>query len=140
MYLVTQRNQIVETATGLVIPLAVGDARYEAYQAWLAKGNTPQLESPTDEQKLASFELALDGYIDRVAQDLTFKDRHSLALRAAYPNEWQALGAAFGTWMDACNALAWQGKQNILNGVRPMPATAAEFLAELPPFVPPSEA
>lgn len=91
----------------------------------------------TVDQKLSNFERELDSFLDAKAQELTFKDRHSLALRAAYPNPWQALGSAFGAWMDACNILAWQGKQAILAGTKPMPSNTAEFLAELPPFIPP---
>lgn len=89
-------------------------------------------------QQLAQYERDLDTFLDAKAQELTFKDRHSLALRAGYPNPWQALGAAFGQWMDTCNATAWLGMQEILAGTRPMPESKEAFLAELPPFVPPA--
>lgn len=88
----------------------------------------------SDEEQLAAYELDLDAFLDAKAQALTFKDRHSLALRGAYPNQWRVLGEAFGTWMDTCNGLAWAGRQAILAGTKPMPASKEEFLAELPEF------
>lgn len=97
----------------------------------------PLIAQPSTEAMLAAYERDLDDFIDAKAQELTFKDRHSLALRAAYQNEWQALGAAFGTWMDTCNAIAWEGRQEILADTRPMPANKEAFLAELPEFEPP---
>lgn len=91
----------------------------------------------TEEEQLDQYERDLDAFLDATAQALTFKDRHSLALRAGYPNPWRTLGQAFGEWMDTCNALAWAGRQAILAGTKPMPANKEEFLAELPAFVAP---
>lgn len=92
----------------------------------------------TAAQQLAQYERDLDDFLDAKAQELTFKDRHSLALRGGYPNKWQTLGATFGAWMDDCNDRAWTGMQEILAGTRAMPESKEAFLAELPPFVPPA--
>ena len=90
---------------------------------------------PVDAQ-LAAIEAALDAHLDAVAQQYRFADRTRLALRAAYPNVWQALGLAFGTWMDTCNAMAAQGMQDFLDGKIAL-QTPEEVIAQLPEFVAP---
>lgn len=90
------------------------------------------------EVQLAMYERDLDAFFDAKAKELTFPNgRYALTSRAGYPNPWQALAIAFGQWMDACNQLAWEGKQAILAGTKTMPASKEAFLAELPEFVPP---
>ena len=88
------------------------------------------------QRALAEVEAAIDAYLDSVAQQYRFTDRTRLALRAGYPNPWQALGIAFGTWMDACNAQAAAGLQDFLDGKVPL-QTPAEIIAQLPEFVAP---
>lgn len=83
-----------------------------------------------------TYEVALDNYLDSVAQQYRFKDRGSLSSRAAYPNQWQDLGIAFGTWMDSCNNVAYQGLQDVMDGKRTLP-TIDEMLLELPTWVAP---
>ena len=85
---------------------------------------------------IAAVEAAIDAHLDSVAQSYRFEDRTRLALRAAYPNPWQALGIAFGTWMDTCNAMVAAGLQDVLNGTLELP-TASETIAQLPVFVAP---
>ena len=94
-------------------------------------------ESATQTQRaLAEVEAALDAHLDAVAQQYRFADRTRLALRAGYPNPWQAIGVAFGTWMDACNAMAAQGMQDFLDGKIPL-QTPEQVIAQLPEFVAP---
>lgn len=90
---------------------------------------------PSTEETLASYGKHLDDYLDSVAASLTFTNgRYALASRAGYPNPWQSLAIAFGTWMDnEVNLVAWQIQQEILAGTRPLP-TWEEFLAMLPEF------
>lgn len=124
-------------------PFEIAEQQYPPY--WLAQATPPELEAlgvtlvePTVQQRLRQYEIDLDTFLDAKAQEYTFKDRHSLALRGGYPNKWRALGEAFGTWMDDCNDRAWLGMQEILAGIRPMPENKEAFLAELPEFTPPS--
>ena len=92
---------------------------------------------PTQAEIIASYESALDKYLDSVAQRYRYADRTRLALRASYPNEDQALAVAFGTWMDQqCNRPAKQLMQDVIAGIKPQP-TLEEFLASLPEFVAP---
>ena len=88
------------------------------------------------ERKISEIEAAIDAHLDSVAQSYRFVDRTRLALRAAYPNQWQALGVAFGTWMDTCNAMVAAGLQDVLNGTLELP-TASETIAQLPVFFAP---
>lgn len=92
-----------------------------------------QAPVPTPEQVIAEYEAELDKYLDSVAQQYRFADRTRLALRAGYPNDWQALGAAFGTWMDLCNKQAYDRKVRALAGEAFLP-TLEEFLNDLPKF------
>ena len=88
------------------------------------------------ERKISEIEAALDAHLDSVAQQYSFADRTRLALRAGYPNPWQALGLAFGTWMDTCNAMAAQGMQDFIDGKIPL-QTPEQVIAQLPEFVAP---
>lgn len=99
------------------------------WQTWVVKDKPPKSQGEVIKQ----YETELDTMLDGVAKGLTFKDRHALALRAAYPNQWQTLGIAFGTWMDGVNAQAWQIMSEVLAGTRPLP-TVGEFLALFPAF------
>lgn len=88
--------------------------------------------APTAEQIIAGFDAALDALYDRVAQAKRYRDRYTCALRAGLVGSpYQAEGAAFGAWMDQCNALGYQLMDDVKSGRRPMP-TEAEFIAELP--------
>lgn len=90
--------------------------------------------APTQAQIISRYESALDAHLDAVAQKYRYRDRVTFAMRAGYAGPWQADGAAFGTWMDTCNAQAYSRLQDILSGAAEMP-TVEEFIAELPPFV-----
>jgi len=83
-----------------------------------------------------TYEDALDVHLDSVAQGFRFKDRHSLAIRAGYVNRYQALASAFGTWMESCNDVAYQGLQDVMDGKRTLP-TIEEMILELPVWVAP---
>ena len=89
---------------------------------------------PTTEQLIAEYEAALDAHLDAVAQQHRYRDRVTFALRAGYPNPWQSAGAAFGSWMDSCNAQAYALLESVLAGGAELPTKAA-FIASLPPFV-----
>lgn len=98
-----------------------------------------QLPEPTLQDKLAALDIELDKYLDAKAAELTFSGgRINLAVRAGYPNPWQQLAIAFGTWMDQCNQIAWQLAQDTIAGNREIP-TVEEAIAAFPVFVAPSE-
>lgn len=80
---------------------------------------------------IARYTAALDAHIDAVAQSDRWDSRITCALRAAYPNQWQAKGIAFGEWMDACYALAYQIMADVQAQTRTLPTIDA-FLAEMP--------
>lgn len=105
-------------------------------QAWVTVPLSESERAAAVQAALTAIETALDAYLDGVAQSFRFADRTRLALRAAYPNQWQALGQAFGTWMDTCNTMTAQGMQDFLDGKIPLP-TPQDVLAQLPVFMAP---
>ena len=107
--------------------VAISDEEAEALRA-------PPPMSPAETIK--AYETALDMHLDSVAQEQRFKDRHSLSLRAGYPNDWQSLGASFGSWMDGCNVQAYALMEDVLAGTQELPSIEV-FLSALPKFVAP---
>ena len=105
-------------------------------QAWEVVALTESEAAAATQAALTGIETALDAHLDAVAQSFRFADRTRLALRAAYPNQWQALGLAFGTWMDTCNAITAQGLQDFLDGKIPL-QTPTAVIGQLPVFVAP---
>lgn len=97
----------------------------------------PPPAPPLPAEITAEYERALDDHLDAVAQRYRYRDRTRLALRAGYPNTFRAIGSAYGEWMDGCNDLAKALLEDVQAGRKPLP-TIADFLAALPPFVPPA--
>ena len=94
----------------------------------------PEYVAPTPEQIRRALEAALDAYIDSVAQAKGYDSRITAALRAGYPNPWQAEGIAFGTWMDSCYSTALTIMTEVQAGTRPIP-TKDELIAAMPTMV-----
>jgi hypothetical protein len=83
--------------------------------------------------QIAAYEAALDKHLDSVAQADRWSDRFTFAARAAYPNPWQQKAIAFGTWMDNCNAVAYNFMQKITSGELEL-CPVEDFLKLLPVF------
>lgn len=136
-YLPFVETPLPEVASGQSVaettPEKVGD-HYE--QRWLVTDMTDEEKAAAMRQAIAEIEAAVDAHLDSVAQSYRFADRTRLSLRAAYPNPWQALGVAFGTWMDTCNAMAAAGLQDVIDGNIPL-QTPEQVIAQLPAFVAP---
>lgn len=90
----------------------------------------------TDDMIFDRYDKALTKHLDDVARSYRYEDRKSFALRAGYPNPWQAEGIAFGTWMDTCNALSYKLADDVRAGTVSLPSIE-EFLDDLPIFVKP---
>ncbi len=95
---------------------------------------TPLPAEKVFENKAKLYEKALDAYLDKVARSYRYDSRFTFALRAGYPNDWQAEGLAFGQWMDTCNKIAYQELAAVAAGTKPMPASPEAFIATLPAF------
>lgn len=78
---------------------------------------------------------AMEELFDKTAQSKRYHNRITCALRAGYPGPFQAEGIAFATWMDSCNALAYQMQAKIKAGTKTMPSTIEEALSILPEIV-----
>ncbi len=90
---------------------------------------------PEDEalaRQMAAFVGALEAHYDATAQERQYDSRLTCALRAGYPGPFQPEGLAFATWMDTCNAYAYQQLAAVQAGQRPPPASPAALVAELP--------
>lgn len=72
---------------------------------------------------------------DKTAQSKHYDNRITCALRAGYPGPFHDEGAAFATWMDACNATAYTMLAEVQAGTKPMPTSTAEALALLPAII-----
>lgn len=102
-------------------------------QRWYAARAVEDAPPPpkTPEQIVAEYTAALDRHIDSVAKAKGYDNRVTASLRAAYAGPWQAEGAAFAAWMDACYLQGQAAMAAVMAGQRPLP-TVEEFLAELP--------
>lgn len=116
-----------------VAPVLDGDV---FRQAWEIVELAEEEREEAASKAIAAIEAAIDAHLDSVAQQYRFSDRTRLALRAAYPNPWQQLAIAFGTWMDTCNALAASWLQDFLDGEIQL-QTPEQVIAQLPEFVAP---
>lgn len=126
---------ILRVSDGAYIPSDPTNRDWQAYRAWQLAGNTPAAEpAVSPEQLQAEYIAALDAHIDSTAKLRGYDNRVTCALRIAIPGAYQAEGAAFAIWMDACYHQGTQAMAAVMAGQRPMP-TIPEFLAELPPMV-----
>lgn len=100
-------------------------------QTWVIRAKTPEELSAAQTELLASYTSALDAHIDATAKADRWDNRITCVMRAGYPNQWQAKGIAFGTWMDTCYALAYQIMADVQAGTRALP-TIQEFISEMP--------
>ncbi|MYM80530.1 hypothetical protein GTP44_00965 [Duganella sp. FT50W] len=98
---------------------------------WDGKNLMPPVEVlPT----VADYDAALTGMFEAKARERRYDGRISCALRAGYAGPFQAEGAAFASWMDECNALAYRIMAEVLSNTRPQPSVP-ELLALMPVLV-----
>lgn len=81
------------------------------------------------------FDRALTDHLDATARAKRYDNRISCAVRAGYPGPFQAEGAAFAAWMDACNAQAYALLAEVQAGTRPLPSSTQALIDLLPPMV-----
>ena len=109
------------------------EQQWEVYDLTLEQAAANQ--AAKNQALIAQYDAALEKHLDSTAQVKRYTNRITCAVRAGYPNQWQAEGAAFGTWMDTCNGLGYQMLAEIEAGTRPMFNSVEEFIAEMPPMV-----
>lgn len=139
MYQLTSDIQVMRLSDGVIIPLPANESEGFAYEAWIADGNTPLPVTPKTAEQLEAealgrFISALESHYDATAQARRYDNRLTCTLRAGYPGPFQAEGLAFATWMDECNAYAYEQMALVQAGERAQP-TPDELLAELPAMV-----
>jgi hypothetical protein len=132
---------IIPAYATAVAPPNVPAGKYAAFDsAWQlldAVGPVAEVIAETQEQTIARYTAALDAHINATAAMYGWDNRITFALRAAFPNRWQAQAIAFGVWMDECNAQGYDLLDAVIAGDVPQP-TVAEYIAGLPAFVLPA--
>ena len=93
---------------------------------------------PSLEEQIAVFDAALVAYLDATARERRYDNRVTCAIRAGYPGPFQAEGIAFASWMDQCNALAYQLLAEVVAGTRPLPSSPQALIDLMPAMVWPS--
>ncbi len=77
---------------------------------------------------------ALESHYDAAAQQRSYDNRFTCALRAGYLGPFQSEGVSFAVWMDTCNAYAYTVMAAVQAGTRLVPTTT-ELISELPVLV-----
>jgi hypothetical protein len=102
----------------------IEDCKYVGGQAQVVAQLPPEAE----------YIAALEVMFDQVARQRRYNDRYTCALRAGYPGPFQEEGKAFGSWMDACNALGYTTMAKVKAGQIACP-TMAELVESMPAMV-----
>ena len=85
-YKLTNTNQIIRIEDGACIPLAPGNGDYQAYQAWLAEGNTPipaDVPDPNTAIKTMIARIEASTGIPRLVREFLLEAARDFAERAA---------------------------------------------------------
>ena len=111
--------------------LGADAAQYEGRIAEAEATYVPP-EPPSIEEQIAVFDAALVAHLDATARERRYDNRVTCALRAGYPGPFQAEGIAFASWMDQCNALAYNLLAEVVAGARPMPDSPQALIDLMP--------
>ena len=117
--------------------LGADAAQYESLIAEVEATYVPP-PPPSLEEQIAVFDAALVAYLDATARERRYDNRVTCAIRAGYPGPFQAEGIAFASWMDQCNALAYQLLAEVVAGTRPLPSSPQALIDLMPAMVWPS--
>jgi len=119
-------------ADGATIPLAEGNADYEAYVEWCVKHTPAQPPGTTLEERAKVLLAGVDAHLNAAARAKGYDNILSAAVRAALPGSpFHADGVAFGTWMDQVYATCYQLMAAVQAGEAEEP-TLEQLIAMLP--------
>lgn len=142
MYRLAKRG-VIRLADNALLTRATDPAGWQAYLGWLAASteDDPHVPEPLPvappaelgaDEIVARLVAAVQAHMDQEARRRGYDNIKSASLRASLPQSpWHAEGLAYGHWMDACWAAAYQVQADVANGLRAIPS-AAELIAELP--------
>lgn len=117
-YQLTPSTGILRTADGAIIPPNPNNIDYQAYQAWIAAGNTADpVPSQTAPQLLATFKASA-----QAALDTTDTTMHRIA---------EAVSLGLSTWTTA-DVVAWVAYRRALRAL--LNATSPSALPTRPAF------
>lgn len=143
MYRLTETAMVVRLADMAYIPDDPENVDRQRYMEWLAQGNEPEPPSgaviETEDQLIDRLTVAVQGYMDSVAQQRNYDSILSLCTYATSTiPRFQAEGQAGVVWRDACWQLGYDLIAQVRAGEAHIP-TEAELLAMLPPMQWPTE-
>lgn len=131
LFTVKQNPPAFDSEFNMISPNGIVEVNGEYEMSYVI---TPR--NMTDEERdarlLGRFTRALNEHMDTTAQQRRYDNRITCSLRAGYPSIFQQEGLAFATWMDACNATAYQIWAQVKAGQRPVPESVEAFIALLP--------
>jgi len=137
MYKLTNTTSIIRIADNAIIPADSANADFQAYQIWLAEGNTPQpVDAETVEQVQARITQQVQERLDNFAKTRNYDNCLSACSYVASTNDKFKNEAIYciesrdQTWLKCAEIL-----NEALAGTRPMPNNLSDFENELPALV-----
>jgi hypothetical protein len=135
-YQINSRGDYLRTSDGAVIPVDPDNRDYQEYLKWLSDGNTLEpIPGPTPQELQAAVVDAVQTRLDDFAKTRGYD---SILSACTYATSRIPKFAAEGQYAVDVRDHYWAGCYTILGevvaGVRPMPASADEVLALLPPL------
>lgn len=112
-----------------------GALKYDNGWAVVDQSAVDTVKTQITEKRIVEIVQAMESLFDITARSRGYDSRITCALRAGYPGPFQAEGLAFASWMDTCNATAYQMLAQVQAGTMAMPATTSDALALLPEMV-----
>jgi hypothetical protein len=114
----------------ILVPDAPGNAEREAILAWIADGNTPESDAPTQEQLSQQAKAAVYVLLDQTAQQYDYRN-FAEVVQFVNSNVWKAEADGLLAWQDTIWAKAYE--------LLKTPITSVDgFVAQLPKYAPPT--
>lgn len=137
--LMTGSNSVIRS-DGVTVPDDPDNRDWQAYLEWLREGHTPQPAPTLSVQQQMQFSIQaaavqLQQILDSAAQSWGYDNVVSAVsyLSSASP-KFRAEAQAMLEWRDQIWSWAETLEVDVQNGIKTLPATMADFLAQMPPM------
>jgi hypothetical protein len=128
----------IARSDGAILPADPSNRDYQSYLSWVAAGHQPAAPStPTPQQQMQfsiqAAALQLQQLLDLMAQSWGYDNVVSAISYLASGNpRFRAEAQAMLDWRDQVWSWAETLELDVQNGIKSLPATMAEFLAQMP--------